>query len=669
MPDADGKTTAEYRKLIDEINYHNRLYYVADKPVLSDAEFDRMFDRLLEIERQHPELAAPDSPSQRVGAEPSKKFEPVRHRVPMLSLQKVTSKKEFADFNRRVLETLDSPDDIDYVTEPKLDGLAVELVYEKGLFVLGSTRGDGTTGENITLNLKTIRNIPLRLSDQTASQYPLLEVRGEVIIRFSAFEKLNRELESKGSAPLANPRNGAAGSLRQLDPKVTASRPLLFYAYGISETTLPALATQKAVLELLQAEGFLVNDRICVTKGINGVAKEFQKLEKVREQLDYQIDGMVVKVNNFAAQEILGQVSRAPRWAVAWKFAAEPAKTILEDVVFSVGRTGIVTPVARLKPVHVSGVTVTSATLHNEDELNRLGIRHGDTVVVRRAGDVIPEVVEVILSKRPRGSRRIRYPARCPSCHTALVRPKGEAAHRCLNLACPAQVEGRLFHFASKRGFDVEGLGNKLARQLITEKMVADPADLFFLTRDKLLQLDLMAEKKAQNLLDSIDRSRHAELPRVINALGIIGVGEAAALLLAEHFGSFENFREAGLSELEEIPGIGPVIAENIVNFFANEGNRKMIAKLRQGGVLFPEFTSTRSTGRLTGKTLVISGTLSKPRHHFKNLIEKAGGKVSGSVSRATDFLLCGVDPGSKLDKAKKLGVEVIDEELFARML
>ncbi len=669
MSKLDHKVEAEYEKLKNKINLHNRLYYVEDHPTISNAEYDRLFDRLLEIEKQYPKLVTPDSPSQRVGFAPSKKFEPAPHRIPMLSLQKVTSVEEFVEFDRRVCEGLETTEDIEYVTEPKLDGLAVELVYENGLLVTGSTRGDGFMGENVTPNLKTIKNIPLKLTDHASKTYPLLEVRGEVIMRRSAFLKLNRQLEEKNLSPLANPRNGAAGSLRQLDSSITSSRPLIFYAYGISETTLKNLDRQSSALDFLNNEGFLVNNSIRTVRGVKGVENEFALLSHVRSELDYDIDGMVVKVNRFTDQEVLGQISRAPRWALAWKFAAELADTTLEDVEFSVGRTGIITPIAKLKPVKVAGVIISNASLHNEDELNKLDVRIGDTVTVRRAGDVIPEVVSVDVKRRPKGAAKMRFPDRCPSCNTPIVRPQGEAAHRCLNAGCPAQVEGRLFHFASKGGFDIDGLGGKLARQLIKEQLIKDPADLFFLTKDKLLPLDLMADKKAQNFLDAIDRSRATELPKLIYALGIIGVGEAAAKLLAEHLGSFEKLEQASVEQLAEIQGIGPVIARNIRDFFNNEGNRRMLEKMREGGVAFPDYQTIAQSTPLAGKTFVITGTLSRPRNHFKNLIEEHGGKVVGSVSFKTDYVLCGVEAGSKLNKAKKLGVEVIDEPGFYDLL
>ncbi len=663
------EVAAELEKLRDQVRYHNRKYYVEDEPEISDAEYDRLFDRLLQLEREHPDLITPDSPSQRVGAEPSKRFEPAGHRVPMLSLSKVTSEESFAEFDRRCRETLEV-DKVTYVTEPKLDGLAVELVYEEGILAVGSTRGDGQTGENVTPNIKTIKNVPLSLSKKSAKKYPLLEVRGEVIMKRSAFNKLNARLEKEGKPVLANPRNGAAGSVRQLDPKITAARPLLFFAYGISEGRLEGLDRQHRVQEFLDSEGFSVNELIRVCEGFGEVAGQFESLKEKRPELDYEIDGMVVKVDSFEQQRLLGTISRAPRWAVAWKFEAEVAQTKLNDIEFSVGRTGTVTPVAKLEPVKVAGVTVSNASLHNEDIMNELDVRIGDTVVVRRAGDVIPEVVEVITEKRPKNAKKIGYPKNCPSCGQPITRPEGEAAYRCQNLACPAQLEGRLFHFASKGGFDIDGLGEKLARQMIGQKLVEDPADLFYLSKEKLLPLDLMAEKRAENLLAAIDRSRHVELPRAIYALGIVGVGESAARVLAAEFQTIDKLADADVAQIEDIAGIGPVIAQSVAEFFDNKQNRRMLEKLRKGGVEFPEYKAAApKSGRLSGKTLVITGTLSKPRKHFKDLIEQHGGKVTGSVSKSTDYLLVGDDAGSKLDKAKKLEVEILDEESFEGMM
>ncbi len=661
MVEPDKKIREELNRLRAEINRHNQLYYDQDNPEISDADYDRLFDRLLEIEREFPQLIAPDSPSQRVGAAVSGRFEPAVHRVPMLSLQKVTSEEEFAEFDRRVRELLETEDDVEYVTEPKLDGLAVELVYINGNFMKGSTRGDGTTGENITANLKTIETIPLRLSKPTAARYPLLEVRGEVFMHRSTLDTLNCTLQEQGVPPLANPRNAAAGSLRQLDSKVTEERKLIFHAYGISATDLIGLGSQNDVIKLLTREKFEINESICPAKGVAQVATVFGRLDENRESLDYDIDGMVIKVNRFDQQEALGQISRAPRWAVAWKFAAEQVETVIEDVIFSVGRTGAVTPVAKLKPVRVAGAIVSNATLHNQDELERLDIHLGDHVLIQRAGDVIPDVVEVILDKRQPNALRPRFPKNCPSCDSSLVRPENEAAHRCLNVACPAQLEGCLFHFASKGGFDIEGLGDKLARQLIGEKLVTDPGDIFSLTNEQLLPLELMAEKRVANLLGAIERSKKIELPKLIYALGILGVGEAAARLLADEFGTFGSLQSADIERLEQLQGIGPVIARNIVAFFDNSGNSKMISKMREAGVVFPKHQATQQ-GQLSGKSFVITGTLSRPRNYFKNLIEAAGGKVSSSISAHTNYLLCGENPGSKRDKAHKLGVEIITE-------
>jgi len=669
MANPSKEIIAELKKLRDEVHYHNRRYHVDDRPEISDAEFDRLFDRLVEIEKEFPELVTSDSPSQRVGAAPSKRFESVPHRLPMLSLQKVTTPEEFAAFDKRVKEGLEIKTEVEYFSEPKMDGLAVELIYRKGVFETGLTRGDGSTGENITPNLRTVKSIPLRLSEQAAKKFPLLEVRGEIVMRRSDFQKLNETLRANNQEPLANSRNGAAGSLRQLDSSITASRPLIFYGYGISDTKISELDSQFKVIELLKKEGFVINPLAHLTKGAEAIGKDFETLVKKRAALDYEIDGMVVKVNSFEYQEILGQISRAPRWAVAWKFAAEEAETVIEAVGFSVGRTGVITPIAKLKPVHVSGVTVSNASLHNEDEVKALDVREGDTVVVRRAGEVIPEVVDVILEKRPVRTKPVKFPSKCPSCGELVVRPEGESAHRCVNFNCPAQVEGRLIHFASKAGLDIEGMGEKLAQQLIQQGLVKNPADLFFLKKEQLLRLEGFADKKADNLILAIDKARRAELPRMLASLGIIGVGESAAKLLAEEFEEFSKLMNASEEELTSIPGIGPVIAENIAEFFKDKKHRQMIDKMKKGGVLFRSYKKSAKSAKLKGKTFVITGTLSKPRPHFKKVIEENGGKVTGSVSAKTDFLLCGTEPGSKLDDAKKLGVKVLDEKELSNLL
>ena len=663
MPGPDKTIISELDKLRESINQHNRLYYIEDSPAISDAEYDRLFDRLLKIENEYPDLVTPDSPSRRIGAPPSEKFESADHRVQMLSLQKVTSVEEFEEFDRRVREGLETEDEIEYIVEPKLDGLAVELVYENGIFVLGSTRGDGRTGENITPNLRTLRTIPLRLSPDTAERYPRLEVRGEVIMRKSDFERLNKKLTAANLPPMANPRNAAAGSLRQLDSTVTASRPLLFYAYGISDTGLAGLGRQQDVMVLLKREQFIVNDRIEAVTGLTSVADCFARLMTERPKLDYEIDGMVVKVDQFEQQRILGQISRAPRWAVAWKFPAELAMTFVARIEWSVGRTGVVTPVATLKPVKVSGVMVTHASLHNADNMKELDVRPGDIVTVRRAGDVIPEVVDVDKAKRPEGTKAVKFPTACPSCGQPISRSEGEAAWRCLNTTCPDQLEGRLFHFASKAGFDIEGLGGKLARQLIDKELIQTPADLFYLTKEQLLPLDLMADKRAQNLIDGINRARSTSLPRLIYALGIPGVGEAAATSLATQYETFERLEEASVEELEGVEGIGPTIAADIIEFWSHESNVGMIARMREGGVQFPTWQTCRQQGRLAGKQFVITGKLSRPRGFYKNIIVENGGKVVAAVSSKTDYLLSGVDAGSKLAKAQKLGVTIVDED------
>ncbi|MCX6828906.1 MAG: NAD-dependent DNA ligase LigA [candidate division Zixibacteria bacterium] len=664
-----AKDRKEYDRLVALIRHYDRMYYILDKPEISDAEYDRLFDQLLKIEKEHSEIVTQDSPSQRVGATPLPEFKSIAHRARMLSLQKVTSKEEFVEFDRRVHEGLEANEDITYTVEPKLDGLAVELIYDNGILTTGSTRGDGSRGEDVTQNLRTIRSIPLKLSDDAARKYPLLEVRGEVIIRKSSFLKLNNRMTAQELAPFANPRNAAAGSLRQLDSKITAGRPLIFYAYGISATDLPNMTTQYDIMQFLKREGFLINEFVDRAKGVNKVTEKFYKLADIRPKLDYEIDGMVIKVDRFNQQSTLGEISRAPRWAVAWKFAAEEAETVVRNIIFSVGRTGVITPVAQLEPVHVSGVTVSNASLHNEDEMKELDIMIGDMVIIRRAGDVIPEVMEVIKEKRTGKEKSVTMPETCPSCGTKTVRPEGEAAHRCLNSACPAQIIEKIFHFASKEAMDIEGLGGKMAAQLVETKLVKDPSDIYYLTKEMLLPLELMGDKRAQNLLDSIEVSKKRDLPQIIVALGIFNVGETAARALAGHFGEFEKLYRATFEELTTIEGIGPIIAQSVIDYFANPGNKEMIAKMKKAGVSFPNFAMKRKSSSLLGKTFVITGTLSLPRDHFKKLIEDAGGKVSGSVSSKTNYLLVGEDAGSKLDGAKKLGVKIITEEELGKLL
>ncbi|MCP4706112.1 MAG: NAD-dependent DNA ligase LigA, partial [candidate division Zixibacteria bacterium] len=643
--------------------YHSRMYYVLDSPEITDAEYDNLFDRLLQIENEYPDIVADDSPSQRVGGEPLPQFETVTHRIKMLSLQKALIETDFIEFDERVKKGLGETGDIEYVVESKLDGLAVELVYENGIFVLGSTRGDGSRGENITQNLKTIKTIPLKLSDETSKKYPLLEVRGEVIIRRSDFNKLNAKMEIKDSPLFANPRNAAAGSLRQLDSKITATRPLKFIAYGISATDQTDLINQMAVIELLRSENFPVNDYLFRAFGSDDVTSLYEILKNERTTLDYDIDGMVIKVNDFAKQKQLGEISRAPRWAVAWKFKAENATTRIKDIEFSVGRTGAVTPVAKLDPVKVGGAIVSNASLHNEDEISQLDIRIGDTVIIQRAGDVIPDIIRVVdKSKRDGTEKEVIFPDKCPSCGENISRPEGESAWRCFNTACPAQIVERIFHFASNSAMEIDGLGGKLATQLVDKNLIKDLADLYFLTKEVLLPLDLMAEKRAQNLLDAIEKSKNRKLPNIIVALGIIGVGDTAALILAEYFEDFDKIIIATLDELTEINGIGPIMAKSIIEYFANSGNQKMIKKMKKAGVVFAPHKTESKSSKLSGKTFVITGTLSRPRDYFKKLILNSSGKVSSTISKKTDYLLVGEKAGSKLEKAKKLGVSIINE-------
>lgn len=663
------QTKALHASLASQIEHHNRRYYQQDNPEISDAAYDRLFEQLLQLEAEFPELATPDSPSQRVGSKASERFKPIQHRIAMLSLQKVTSPEEFDQFEKRVRDALGQSAKVAYVVEPKLDGLAVELVYEDGLLATGSTRGDGHVGENMTANLKTVRSIPLRLSPDAGKRYPLLEVRGEIMFRTSDFKALNERLAASGLPPLANSRNGAAGSLRQLDSTITASRPLTFFAYAVSSLDLPGLHSQWSVIELLRGEKFLVNPLTRRVDSAADVRASFASLERDRRTLDYEIDGMVVKVDSFAQQQQLGQIARAPRWAVAWKFAAEEAETELLGVEFSVGRTGVVTPVAVLTPVQVGGVQVSNASLHNEDELIALDLHERDTVLVRRAGDVIPEIIDVIRDRRPPDAQPITYPKQCPSCSSLLVRADEEAARRCNNPACPAQQEGRLIYFASKGAFDIDGLGEKISIQLVKAGFVQSPADLFRLQKEKLLMLDLMGEKKAAGLLAAIERAKTTPLPRALVGLGIPGVGETVATLLADHFGSIEAIMQATAADLAAIRGIGLVIAEQVELFFRNPQQKKLVEDLRLQGVTFAYERQTGGGSSLTGRSFVITGTLTLPRDQIKKQIELHGGKVSGSVSRRTNYLLAGSEAGSKLEEAARLGVPVISESDLQRMI
>jgi len=648
------------RGLHEELHEHNYRYYVLDDPVITDAEYDRLLRELQQLEAKHPELVTPDSPTQRVGAAPLKAFGQVRHAVRMLSLDNAFDDDELADFDRRVRERLEV-DTIEYAAEPKLDGVAVSLRYEDWVLVRGATRGDGETGEDITQNVRTIDGVPLRLAGDNIPS--VLEVRGEVYISHRGFEQLNRKVTEQGLKPFVNPRNAAAGSLRQLDPKITAARPLEMYCYGVGqvEGNLPDRHTD--ILAQLGKWHLRIYAGIQRVQGLDGCIDYYRSLEQQRAALPFDIDGVVFKVDRLEQQEQLGFVSRAPRWAIARKFPAEEAQTRVTGIDVQVGRTGAITPVARLEPVFVSGVTVTNATLHNADEVHRKDVRKGDTVVIRRAGDVIPEVVRVIKEKRKRGVRLFKMPATCPVCGSAVERVEGEAVARCTGgLFCPAQRREAIKHFASRRAMDIDGLGDKLVDQLVETGLIHDVSDLYRLGVEELAGLERMAEKSATNLVAALESSKHTTLERFIYALGIREVGEATARILAHEYGDLEPLMQVEAEALEEIHDIGPVVAQHIAGFFTEQHNREVIARLRSAGV---HWEAVATTGKLPlkDKTFVLTGTLSMPRNELKDKLQAAGARVSGSVSKKTDYVVVGENPGSKADKARELGVEVLDEE------
>lgn len=671
---ASAATKKKVDSLRDQIRHHNYQYHVLDDPEIPDAEYDRLVRELQKLEKKYPELVTPDSPTQRVGAEPVKAFGTIKHIIPMLSLENAFSEDELQSFHRRVTERLDLEIDADisYAAEPKLDGVAVSLLYEGGQLVHGATRGDGTTGEDITHNVRTIDAVPLRLMN--TGYPPKLEVRGEVFMPRELFKAYNEEAIKKGERTFVNPRNAAAGSLRQLDPRLTAERPLDIYLYsvGVFEGgTLPD--RQSEILDQLQTWGFKVCPERKVVSGINGCLKYYADIGKRRNSLAYDIDGVVYKVDRLDYQRELGFVSRAPRWAIAHKFAAEEELTVVRDIEFQVGRTGALTPVARLEPVFVGGVTVSNATLHNIDDLHRKDVRVGDTVIVRRAGDVIPEVVKVIPDRRPKRTRIVKAPAKCPVCKSAVVREEGEAVTRCSGgLFCAAQRTESLKHFVSRRALDIDGLGSKLIEQLVEIDRIKNPADIFHLTRDELIGLERMGEKSADKLLAAIDKSKETTLARFLYALGIPEVGEATANSLAAHFGKLKGIMEADDESLQAVPDVGPVVASRIHAFFAEKHNQQVIKRLTDAGVTWKEIKPRRKAtdGPLSGKTFVLTGTLSDmTRDEAKDLIQAAGGKVTGSVSKKTDFVVFGENPGSKLTKAQNLGIETIDEAAFQKIL
>jgi DNA ligase (NAD+) len=673
---------AEYLRA--EIERHNHLYYVLDAPEIPDAEFDRLFRELQQLETEYPELASPDSPTQRVGGTPLSELAPVRHRIPMLSIQTETDitpegARSFDARTRKRLGLAESDPPIEYAAELKFDGLALSLRYERGLLVQAATRGDGEVGEDVTQNIRTIRQIPLRLR---GSAPEVLEVRGEVYMSRPDFERYNERQRAQGKPMLVNPRNGAAGSVRQLDSKLTAQRPLSFFVYGLGETQgWDVPATHSAALDALRDFGFPVCRERIVGQGAEALIAFHQAVSAKRDQLPYDIDGVVYKVNRLDLQRELGFRAREPNWAVAHKFPAQEEMTVVENIDVQVGRTGAITPVARLKPVFVGGVTVTNATLHNQDEIDRKDVRIGDTVIVRRAGDVIPEVVSVVPNRRPADSRPYSLLEaighKCPVCGSHAARLPGEAAVRCTGeLVCPAQRKQAILHFAARRAMDIEGLGEKLVDQLVDGDLVHTLADLYRLDVPRLAALERMAEKSAQNIVEALEKSKTPTLARFIYALGIRNVGEATAKDLARYFGTLDQLAAADVADLQEVPDVGPVVAESIAEFFSEAHNREIIAQLRDpaiGGIRIQEGEGSReaaSAGRLASKTLVLTGTLPRlTRDQAREMIEAAGGKVAGSVSKKTDYVVAGEEAGSKLARAQELGIAILDEAGLLQLL
>lgn len=656
-------------ELREQINYHNYRYYVLDDPVVSDADFDRLLQELTRLEEQYPELLTPDSPTQRVGAAPLEKFETVRHRQLMLSLENAFSETEAREFDERLKRFLRITEDFHYVMEPKMDGAAIELVYERGRFTVGSTRGDGLRGENVTQNLKTIHTIPLQVLTREEPAPELLEVRGEVYMDLEDFQKLNEERLGRGEPAFANPRNAAAGSLRQLDPASTAARPLKIYCYGIGEVRGRSFATHWEVLQNLTKWGFRVNPLIERGVGIEVAIAYHHHLEHQRHGLPYEIDGAVLKVDSLTLQERLGAKARSPRWALAYKFAATQAATRVLDIVVNVGRTGAVTPMAVMEPVEVGGVTVSRATLHNEDEVARKDVRAGDWVLIQRAGDVIPEVVKVITERRTGQEAPFQMPKVCPVCGAELVRPEGEKVTRCPNPDCFGSQTRSIRHFAGKSAMDIDGLGEKIIQQLVAVGLVRDVSDLYKLTEDDLIPLERFAEKSAQNIINAIQTSKNPPFWRLINALGIRYVGEATAQVLAQHFQSLEDLLQASKEELLQVEGVGEQVAASLREYFDNLRSRELIRQLREAGVQErpPE---RRAAGPLAGKSFVFTGGLPRlSREEAKAMVTSRGGKVSSSVSAKTGYVVVGAEPGSKYAKAKELGVTILDETEFEELI
>lgn len=659
---------ARIRELTKELNVHNHQYYILDAPTISDAAYDALLRELEDLEKTFPELAQSDSPTQRVGSVPLDKFEPLAHQIPMLSLENAMNDQELLDFDKRVRKDLDLGS-LEYVVEPKLDGLGVELIYENGLFIAGSTRGDGFVGENITQNLKTLKSLPLRLLDDKRPIPGYLEVRGEVFMGHADFEALNTRQIEADKQPFANPRNAAAGSLRQLDSRITASRNLKVNIYAQGQIENFQVDTHMEFIHALEDWGFPVNDRFKLCKDIDEVIAFHHEMEAGRENLSYDIDGTVTKVNQLDLQEQLGMRSRSPRWAIAGKFKARQENTRILSIEASIGRTGAVTPVANLEPVHLGGVMVARATLHNQDEIDRKDIREGDSVVVQRAGDVIPEVVKVIESERPEDTHPYKIPENCPVCEGHIVRIEGEAKHYCQNISCPAQIKGRIEHFVAKRCMDIDGFGTKLVAQLVDEGLIHTIADIYSLNVDQLAPLERMAEKSARNLIAAIETSKAADLWRLIHGLGIRNVGEHVSKLLADTYGSIAAISMASAEELEAINEVGPIVARGVVAFFEEADNQSLIKSLETAGLTLEKDLSVYESGILAGLSFVFTGKLEHfNRDTAREVVESLGGKTANSISKKTDYLVAGPGAGSKLAKAEKLDVKVLTEEEFKEM-
>ena len=668
---SDNKIQQKIQSLKDQLNLYSYQYYTLDDPQVPDATYDRLYRELQSLEEKYPQFISSDSPTQRVGDKPLDGFTQVKHEVPMLSLDNVFSAEELREFNQRIQHRLNTTDEIEFAAEPKLDGLAISLIYKKGLLVQAGTRGDGTTGEDVTQNVRTIKSIPLKLM---GNDYPaLLEVRGEIFMPKAAFEALNKKAEAAGEKTFANPRNAAAGSLRQLDPKITASRHLAMYCYAVGKNDgMKNLATHMQMLDQLQHWGLPLCKEREVVQGVDGCLAYYKKMADMRDSLPYEIDGIVYKVNRLDLQQQLGFVAKAPRWAIAHKFPAQEEITTVKKIEFQVGRTGAITPVARLEPVFVGGVTVSNATLHNMDEITRLDIREGDQVVILRAGDVIPKIVRVVPGSRQHNNPPVQLPKHCPVCGSDIIQLEGEAIARCSGgLYCPAQRKEAIKHFASRKAMDIDGLGDKLVEQLVDEKLIEHIPDLYHLTLEQLVQLERMGEKSAQNLLDALKASKETQLPRFIYALGIREVGEATAQALALYFAELDALMEADEETLQQVPDVGPIVAGHIVSFFRQPHNREIIQQLRDAGIHWPAIEKpAESEQKLAGKTFVLTGTLSNmTRDEAKQALMAKGAKVTGSVSKKTDYVVAGESPGSKVAKAEKLGVEILDEGALMDLL